>query len=82
MNKNMTDMRPATRGANRSCPADYIGGRLHGHISWVGWHGLHRDEVGRDLDDDAARVIPHYSLFISNADNLWHYVHSSVFAPE
>jgi hypothetical protein len=70
-------MSPATHGAHRSCPANYIGGRMHGMNSPAGWHPRWRDEVGRDLDDETAREIPHYILYV--ADNgLAHYVHSSL----
>ena len=75
---NLNWMEPETRGANRSCPANYVGGRMHGMSATAGWHSLHRDEVGRDLDADTAREIPHYVLFTSNSGGLWHYVHSSI----
>jgi hypothetical protein len=74
----LSQMSPAARGTDRSCPANYVGGRMHGMISPAGWHGLRRDEVGRDLDDDVAREIPHYVLFRSNSGNLLHYIHSSL----
>jgi hypothetical protein len=71
-----TRLTAATCGTHRSCPANYIGGRLDGQSAPAGWHGIRRDEVGRDLDADVARVIPHYVLFKSNSGNLLHYIHS------
>ncbi len=72
----LTGMSPATHGINRSCPASYLGGRMDGMISPAGWHGLRRDEVGRDLDE-ITREIPHYILFTAN-NGLVHYVHTSI----
>lgn len=45
----LTRMSSTTWGTFRSCPANYIGGRMDGQSATAGWHGTRRDEVGRDL---------------------------------
>jgi hypothetical protein len=78
MKIDFSQLTPATKGAHRSCPASYLGGRMHGMNGPAGWHSMRRDEVGRDLDDETARKIPHYILYVADDGLLWHYIHSSL----